>query len=548
MSTKQLPNLDSADRHTPEDALLYRELFAFFSTPPTNKRPAASTAIDLPRPLARSLVHFYSLIRSDTLRAVTEDLADQMARSLGSWFSRLWHQLLLNTETNGERDDEISRAALEAPSILAALLRRWWPEGSRFWRQGQNSIEATSDVHVREAIVRNLLEHRDQLRRERRNIQLERALRLVITPLADHLNETIPTIATTSERIAAVFKVPGTWNIFENAWEEIDWDRFEAPADRLDEEDDLAALVHRLVRGVDPLPERMIWQRRVEERILEKEEENGYGDVDGLVRTASPLLALPSELALLAYPETEDLFLHKLIERDILGLHSQRRKTNRFVKKYEKWQHVTALQKLGPLYVCVDTSGSMQDTAGSIAGVAALACVREALRQVRPVHVIGVHHTIHVASFPTDTGIPEENRETEINSVSAPAPVRVTPEPVMALAEILAPPGYGGADVSPALAEALERLENRPEQGSDTADILIISDIHFPKIGPDHRIRINRLQSRGWVRFHVLTIGLQPVEDPLNVFDYRWHYNTAEEVDFRPGLKPRYIGITRQEV
>jgi hypothetical protein len=75
-----------------------------------------------------------------------------------------------------------------------------------------------------------------------------------------------------------------------------------------------------------------------------------------------------------------------------------------------------------------------------------------------------------------------------------------------------------------------------------------VSDIRFPKVGPNHLNRIYRLQSRGWARIHALTINREPIHDPLNVFDYRWHYNTADEFDFRNAGRPHRIGIARSEI
>ncbi len=506
-----------------------------------------ASTVDLPRPLARSIVHFYGLVRSETIDLITDDLADQIAGSLSDWFAQLWYQLRANIENAEERDAEISNTTLETPSILVALLRRWWPEGDPIWVRGLRAMEETSDSGVRLAVARQLVAERDRLRRSRRDLQTERALRLVTAPLADHLNEIVATIAGLEKRVISVFRRTGSWNIFETYWNEIEFSTLENLAHLLEEEDDLAALAQKVVRGVDPLPDRTVWQRHLREFFRTEEQEEGYGEITGLDRTSSPLMALPAELGLLAFPETENLFLHKLAERGILALHSRRIKTIPIREEAETWHRVTAPQRLGVLFVCLDTSGSMQGDAETIAGVATLSFVRESLRQGRPVTVIASRQGLHAASFLDEAVFhqPSGDRKTSDSaSLTAPGVVRIAPEPVIELQEILSPPGYSGADVSPALEEGLRRIENDTDPGTATADIVIVSDIHFPKIGPDHRNRIARLQSRGWVRFHALTIGLQPIDDPLNVFDYRWHYNTAEEFDFRPNAQPRRIGIT----
>jgi hypothetical protein len=527
------------------ESVLYREIFAYLSASPSEGRAALASAMDIPRPLARSMVHFFGLIRSDTITLTSDDLADQIARSLSDWFVRLWHQLRGNIETVQEKDAEISDATLESPSILVALLRRWWPEGDTIWTRGLRTMENSDDAGVRRAVARQLLAERDRLRRQRRDLQLERALRLVTAPLADHLNEIVPAISDLEVRVLSVFRRPGAWNIFEMYWNDIDWTLLETTARGLEQEDDLAALAQRVVRGVDPLPERIIWQRDIQVSYRMEEREEGYGEITDIHRTTSPVMALPSELGLLAFPETEDLFLHKLAEDGVLALRSRRVETIRLREERETWRRVVSPQRLGPLVVCLDTSGSMQDIAGTIAGVATLGFVRESLRQGRPITVIATQGGLHVASFLAEAEcVQPAGTQSNTANLTAPGVIRIAPEPVAELQHILSPPGYSGADVTPALEAGLHYLENHPDSGTATADLVIISDIHFPKIGPDHRNRIALLQSRGWIRFHGLTIGLQGIDDPLNVFDYRWHYNIAEEVDFRSHHRPRRIGIS----
>ncbi len=541
----------SSDDHGSVEAVLYRELFRFLSPHDTGGdarlggRGTMATATDLPKPLARSLVHFYELLKSQTLAEMTDDLADQIAASIGHWFAQLWRQLLENV--TGDDDEAQGSADHDDAEALIADLRRRWPEGNAEWTRGMRALETATDRGVYRSLIARLLSHQESLRIARRDLRLERALRLVTAPLADHLNDNVPVVVKIEEKLNRIFRRPGRWNIFQNAWQEILWDEFERLVPFVEEDDDLSTLAHRLVRGIDPLGERKVWRKRLESRISTVEMENGYGDAVGLSRTPFIQLAIPSERALLGHPETEDLFFHYLAEGGVVSLDMERIHPLRVHETVPRWDYITAPQRLGPVILCVDTSGSMQGEVVTIAGTAVLSFVREALRYGRPIDVIAVHNSLHVASFLADpesrTDDPPEGMS-EGHDFPAGEPVRIDPEPIAALREIIAPAGMAGADVSPALDEALRRVERRSDQEGDTTDIVVISDIHFPKVGPDHLNRMYRLQSRGWVRVHALTIGRDPIEDPLNVFDYRWHYNTAEELDFRRAGRSRRIGIT----
>lgn len=530
-----------------EEAILYRELFSFLSAPAEAGRPVTFSARDLPRPLARGLVHFYGLLRSETVRAIDDDLADQIARSLSDWFAQLYRQLWKNTDNDAHASTE---DLPDDPSELVAVLTARWPDHSHDWVRGRNAIDATPDERVRTAIRRTMVETVQKLALQQREYQTERALRLVTAPLADHLNETVPSIIATGRRVTAAFHRPGVWNIFDPLWGDVYWGPIETAAETAEREPDLAALAQRLVRGVEPAPERQVWQEEAVTVVHRDVRDGGYGDIQRLGATSSPQLALSSELALLASPETEELFLRKRAEGAILALEPARYEYSERIDVQSRWRRVDAPQRLGPVIVCVDTSGSMQGEPGEIAAATTLLVVREALHQRRPVDVVAVHETLRVASFlssPASETDPAETAETAA-AVNAEEPVRVEPEPVMHLESILTPAGPGGANIAPALEEAINRAESRARRGHDIVDLLIVSDIRFPKVGPNHLNRIYRLQSRGWARIHALTINREPIHDPLNVFDYRWHYNTAEEFDFRTAGRPRRIGIARGEI
>lgn len=569
---------NSDNVETDVSPVLYREIFAFLAGSEINKRPHPSSSIDLPRPLARGLVHFFGLLRSDTLRRINDDLADQIAQSLSRWFAALWVQLWRNTlprrsdsaasalPLGGNAPEEPLQRPETGSTPEAALtaIRLAWPEAAERWDLGLRTLERLHNERTKWEVVRNLDAYREVLERNRREELVERALRLVTTPLADHLNETLPSIADNAERIRSVFHRPGRWDIFEPIWDDVAWDTLTSVAEFADEEPDLASLAQRIVRGVETAAERRVWTSAEVVEVRREERERGYGEVTGLGSASSPQFALPSELALLAFPETETLFFRKRAEHAILALESDRFAPVEERHVRTEWRQRTVTPALGPVIVCVDTSGSMSGEPEQIAAATVLHLVREGLTHRRRVDVIALRRTLQIASFDpndhdtTEAGTeeqPEEKRKPQppgqtpepratdrSAEIRATEPVRVAPESAIDLEAIVRRSVPGGADISPALEAALSRCEERNEVA--TTDLVIVSDIHFPKLGPDHLNRLYRLQSRGWVRFHAVTINRQPIYDPMNIFDYRWHYNTAEVFDFRPRYQSRRIGIT----
>ncbi|MFP4153217.1 MAG: hypothetical protein ACLFSV_10265 [Alkalispirochaeta sp.] len=522
-----------------EEAVLYRELFTFFSHHEKG-RPGPSSSIDLPRPLARGLVHFFELLRSETIAAIDDDLADQFARALGRWFAQLWRQLWENTEPAALAGD--TREDISEPESIVSLLAAAWPEEHERWDRGLRAIRSTPDPAVRDALVRSLISEGDRLAAKQREYRVERALRLVTAPLADHLNDVAPSIRVQANRITAAFGRPGVWDLFDPLWDNVAWDALAPILHTAQSEPDLETFAHRIVRGVQPPAQRTVRHEEKVTIIDRTTVEEGYGAIGGLTTTASLELALPSELALLAHPETEELFLRKRVEHAILALRPERYRRIESKRTETRWERVSLPLARGPLFVCIDTSGSMIGLPEEIAAAATLLLVREGIRQRRRIEVIAVHDTLRTARFGDDEPRTDVG-PSGAGGISAYAPPRVAPEGVLDLIALLKPSAPVGADVSPALEAALFRIESSPDAGQDVVDLLLISDIQTPKIGPGHLNRLYRLQSNGWVRFHVLTVNKRPLEDPMNVFDYRWHYNTAEELAFHPDGTSRRIGM-----
>jgi uncharacterized protein with von Willebrand factor type A (vWA) domain len=133
----------------------------------------------------------------------------------------------------------------------------------------------------------------------------------------------------------------------------------------LEKLDDLKELADALGRMEEPTRERGLL-------------EGGREEVVGVHLGGEVSHALPSELALLADPETEDLFYQRLTEHRLISLELTG----------EGDQGASAGDKRGPVIACIDTSGSMQGAPELAAKALVLAVCRRVLPRNRTVHLI----------------------------------------------------------------------------------------------------------------------------------------------------------------
>jgi Mg-chelatase subunit ChlD len=107
-------------------------------------------------------------------------------------------------------------------------------------------------------------------------------------------------------------------------------------------------------------------------------ERGGSEEVVGVAASGDVTRALPSELALLADPATEDLFFARYAERRLISLQLAGRGLD----------GVAAPAERGPVIACVDASASMDGEPEWAAKAIVLAVVRRAMAQRRDVHLL----------------------------------------------------------------------------------------------------------------------------------------------------------------
>ncbi|MFW5694532.1 MAG: hypothetical protein ACOCYB_05145 [Alkalispirochaeta sp.] len=537
---------------------VYRELYHFLTGERHGGRPSAATARDLPRPIARSLVHFYSLLKSGTLESLTENVADLVADAVSRWFQDVWQDL----------DEGMTRSTLRpagsasAPETRLEEYRRRFPSAESEWRVIAHRLHHCPSSLAVQAVDRLMEETRIVCEDLERETTQERALRRAVTPLADHLNRVIPDAADADRRCRTLFRRPAEWDMFAENPAQVPWHRLEHAHARLEADSDMQRLTEALVRGISQPEVRLVWRKTPVESVSTHESDAGLGDIDGLHGTSSVQSALPSEIALLATPPTEDLFARKLAEQDVLALHSRRIRVITTSRTIHAWKRVRPKFRPGPLVVCLDTSGSMDGMPMQIAESILFGMVRSAIAYQRRIYIFAVRGRLRRVALEPPTherpsvsgismgeipnGAPGPEDHASGGPMSAGSPSRVREGDVLALHRFFDAPHTGGADISPALEAALEQVGAEGE--SAVADVVVVSDMQFPRISATHQVGLDNLQRRGVAIAHAITIGEQAMRDPMNLFDHRWHYNTGQDVLPRGRRQHTMVGFRYQHI
>lgn len=207
--------------------------------------------------------------------------------------------------------------------------------------------------------------------------------------------------------------------------------------------------------------------------------------------------ALPSELALLADSDTSILFDLKYLESrlmcfDMRGLQLVSEQSECVIE-----QRTSEKDKMGPMVICIDTSGSMHGMPETIAKAVTLYIATKARTQKRECYLINFSTNIETLDLGLENGM-------------------------KSLMQFLQMSFHGGTDVAPALKHALDTMQR--EQYAK-ADLLVISDFvmgHLPS-KLLHDIEAQRFHGN---RFYSLVIneGFH-AQEVRSLFDQEWIYD-----------------------
>ena len=244
------------------------------------------------------------------------------------------------------------------------------------------------------------------------------------------------------------------------------------------------------------------FSERLEKVLVNQAQTNNVPDVNSREEIIGVRLgrdiehALPGELALLSDPDTALLFDLKFVESRLMCFEMQGPQIEEDCLREEE-RTISEQDKLGPMVICVDTSGSMQGMPETIAKAVTLYMACKAKEQGRPCYVINFSTGIECLDL--GLGIEMEG-----------------------LISFLRMSFHGGTDVAPALAHALAVMQKDKYQN---ADLLIISDFVMGNLPQAIRQRIEGQRSSG-NQFYSLVVGSAYMSERLKtLFDHEWIFD-----------------------
>lgn len=277
-----------------------------------------------------------------------------------------------------------------------------------------------------------------------------------------------------------------------------DIDQFKRWAQYLSNDDGVKALCNMLgkLRQME-LSERVEQVNAIHTQEVWRPDPNSREEIVG-VRLGRDLgHALPSELALLADPETSILFDMKYVESRLMCFDMRGMQLVGELHEGPVLQHVSDANKMGPMVICVDTSGSMHGMPETIAKAVALYMGAKAREQKRACYLINFSTSIETLDLGTTGGM----------------------EPLIRFLQMSF---HGGTDAAPALNHALDTM--RRDQYAK-ADLLVISDFVMSRIPRTTLVAIEAQRVFG-NRFYSLVIdeGFH-TQEPSSLFDQEWVYD-----------------------
>ena len=209
--------------------------------------------------------------------------------------------------------------------------------------------------------------------------------------------------------------------------------------------------------------------------------------------------ALPQEMALLSDDETSVLFDMKFVEGRLMCFEMEGMQTNSHEVEEQHTTEVEEEEKLGPIIICVDTSGSMQGSPETIAKAVTLFMATRAISQKRDCFLI--------------------NFSTGIETLDLSGQIGMTK-----VIEFLQRSFHGGTDVGPALTYTLSMMN---DEKYNQSDLLIISDFMMASLPESLHEKISNAKENK-NRFYSLSIGDLFLSERLQeIFDNEWVYNPS---------------------
>ena len=288
------------------------------------------------------------------------------------------------------------------------------------------------------------------------------------------------------------------WDMSSGMWQNTGFDILKKYADILEKDKDLKDLAELLgrMRSV---------QKEYEEELIKafkpvqkyKINRAGKAELVGIHESNDLSNLLPSEVALLANLQTENIFYKRFSEKKLQTFQFIDKESYIEQKEYEKKVKKEKKENKGPIILAIDTSGSMHGTPEHIAKVITFAIVKIALEEDRKVFLISFSSSINTIEL---TDLPNSLDE---------------------LVNFLKMSFHGGTDPTPALREGVKQMKS---ENYKNADLIMISDFIMNNLRSDIVDLMNEARKEK-NRFYALTISTYGNESTMSDFDETWVYN-----------------------
>ena len=225
-------------------------------------------------------------------------------------------------------------------------------------------------------------------------------------------------------------------------------------------------------------------------------------EITGVQKSNDLNLMLSSEASLLADNHTEDLFLKRFVDANLLTFQYEDQKlVPSKTTTTEVFQKVKQKEK-GPFMICMDSSESMTGEPEHLAKVITLGMLKMAIQEQRRAYLINF-----------SAGIKTLDLYEISNSIDE-------------LASFLRMSFYGGTDISLPLYEIFKQLKSHDYQD---ADVLVVSDFIMYKIDKDVVKQVRYFQQNQGTQFHSLTLSPHANATIVELFDTNWLYDPKKK-------------------
>lgn len=455
-----------------------------------------------------------ALSQNEALRAAAQNISRlagsllQYTVGMAELSQRIAHDLV--QRIGSLFNDSNEARALHTLDLLRVKMRHMPPE-QQYRLSKHSGITGAGAGAVAETII-SMLERTKDIRRQALELRLKKAveraladyegrvyrsiIRSILPPIMKDLLNDVINLHKITEKMEYYFGISSAgWDYKNGQWQEIPWDIFKRGRQLLDDDPSLMRLAKILGRGYKQgLADSAV--NNLEAEYISKQEYRGKMEILGVNFGKDINLILPSQYAQFSDPDTEYRFYKELLDGQLLVSHYQSQE-DRKVNKYQPREHE---RTLGPVIICLDTSGSMAGWPETVAKSFCLALLNICWEAGRSVYLI---------LFSTEV------RELDLSDMNSSVPE---------FARFFALEFRGGTDLSPALRASLRMFA---EKRYTDADLLIISDFRIPKVMLENDLAWDAIREQS--RIHVLTIGKHPVEDTFNMFDTQWHYRISAQ-------------------